>query len=115
MTARLVRDGSIGRIQILHVPDCPLVDEVVQLVRECPARLGDTGALDLRVGPYPSPTLLVDGIDVTTGAAVAGAARCRLDLPTTEQILDALAPGQLTRQDSTCVHLGNGFKSWDAA
>lgn len=48
-------------------------------------------ALDLRVGPYPSPALLIDGLDVTTGEPIVGAARCQLDLPTREQILTALA------------------------
>ncbi len=80
-----------GRIQILHVPDCPLVDDVVQMVRECQDDSGDSGAPELRVGAYPSPTVVINGLDVTTGESVAGEARCRLDLPTREQILNALA------------------------
>ena len=91
MTGRRAVDIPVGRIQILHVPDCPLVESVVKLVRDCQAHSGDSGVLDLRVGPFPSPTLLIDGLDVTTGESVAGAARCRLDLPTREQILNALA------------------------
>lgn len=83
---------SLGsRIQILQVPDCPLVENVVRLVEDCLARSGDTGVPDLRIGSYPSPTLLIDGLDVTTGEPVAGSARCRLDLPTMEQVLAALA------------------------
>jgi hypothetical protein len=42
-------------------------------------------------GPYPSPTLLIDGTDVTGKSSRDGPA-CRLDLPTEEQILAALAP-----------------------
>lgn len=91
MTRSAEADVPPARIQILHVPDCPLVDRVVQLVRECQVHTGDNEALDLRVGPYPSPTLLIDGLDVTTGEPTAGAMRCRLDLPTREQILKALA------------------------
>ncbi|GAB3197496.1 hypothetical protein GCM10027062_09300 [Nocardioides hungaricus] len=91
MKERAETDVPSGRIRILHVPDCPLVDRVVQLVRECQAQAGDTGLVDLRVGPYPSPTLLIDGLDVTTGEPATGATRCRLDLPTREQILSALA------------------------
>jgi hypothetical protein len=80
-----------SRIQILHVPDCPLVDDVVQMVRECQDYSCDSGAPELRVGAYPSPTVVIDGLDVTTGEPVTGAARCRLDLTTKEQILNALA------------------------
>ena len=79
------------RIQILQVPGCPLVDGVIQLARECQAHVGDSGPLVVSIGQYPSPTLLVDGRDVTTGEPVAGEARCRLDLPTGEQVLSALA------------------------
>ena len=91
MTGHPVADWLGSRIQILHVPDCPLVENVVKLVRDCQARSGESGVLDLRIGSYPSPTVLIDGLDVTTGEPVAGAARCRLDLPTREQVLDALA------------------------
>ena len=40
-------------------------------------------------GPYPSPTLLIDGIDVT-GRDPGTEPCCRLDLPTEEDILMAL-------------------------
>jgi hypothetical protein len=44
-----------------------------------------------RVGRYPSPTVLVNGVDVMrpgAGAPVGDA--CRLDLPTPQRVLDAL-------------------------
>jgi hypothetical protein len=44
-----------------------------------------------RVGSYPSPTVLVDGVDVMrreAGAPIGDA--CRLDLPTSQRLLDAL-------------------------
>jgi hypothetical protein len=78
------------RVQILHVPRCPLVerlyDEVVSILHQ----VAPDVVLSLVEGDYPSPTLLVDGLDVTTGAPVSGAARCRLDLPTSQQIHEAL-------------------------
>jgi len=40
---------------------------------------------------YPSPTMLVDGVDVTTGATgVASAYACRLYVPTQAAIVAAL-------------------------
>jgi len=44
-----------------------------------------------RVGRYPSPTVLVDGVDVMrpeSGARSGDA--CRLDVPTPQRVLDAL-------------------------
>jgi hypothetical protein len=44
-----------------------------------------------RVGRYPSPTVLVDGVDVMrpeSGARIGDA--CRLDLPAPQRVLDAL-------------------------
>ncbi|RZS43509.1 hypothetical protein EV193_102489 [Herbihabitans rhizosphaerae] len=43
-----------------------------------------------RQGAYPSPTVVIDGRDVVTGAPPATDACCRLDLPTHEQIHTAL-------------------------
>ncbi|MDA8069181.1 hypothetical protein [Conexibacter sp. DBS9H8] len=48
-------------------------------------------------GPYPSPTLLVGGIDVTGRTPAAGPS-CRLDLPTEEQIVAALAAASIPEQ-----------------
>lgn len=43
-----------------------------------------------RVGAYPSPTVLVDGVDVMTPGAPLIANACRLDLPIRERVLAAL-------------------------
>jgi hypothetical protein len=62
-----------------------------QVVTDCLARLGlDVPIID-RVGRYPSPTVLVNGVDVMRpeGAGPVGDA-CRLDLPTPQRVLDAL-------------------------
>jgi hypothetical protein len=78
------------QIELLHVPECPLVDNVRITLR---VALADAG-IDVRVeeieGDFASPTLLIDGVDVT-GAEMSGAPACRLDLPTREQILAAIA------------------------
>jgi hypothetical protein len=59
---------------------------------ECLTTLGLTVPIIDRVGRYPSPTVLVNGVDVMRpGAAPVGDA-CRLDLPTPQRVLDALSP-----------------------
>ena len=77
------------RIQILHVPDCPLVEHVRSEVQLALATVGAHGVIEELEGQYPSPTLLIDGFDVTGGHAGADPS-CRLDLPTQDQILTAL-------------------------
>lgn len=79
------------RVQILHVPDCPLVDRLRAEVESTLEQVAPHVLLSLVQGDYPSPTLLVDGLDVTTGAPVFGEPRCRLDLPTSQQIHEALS------------------------
>lgn len=78
------------RIELWHVAGCPRVDEVRAAVRDCLRETGVAATVRERVGPCPSPTLLVDGIDVATGTAPGGAVCCRLDLPTRDQIRAAL-------------------------
>lgn len=78
------------QVKILHVPDCPLVERLRAEVESTLVEVAPDVRLSLVEGDYPSPTLLVDGIDVTTGAPVSGEPRCRLDLPTAQQIRDAL-------------------------
>lgn len=86
----MTRSASTVRAQILQVPDCPLVDELHALVHECLTALGDSGTVETRVGDHPSPTLVIDGIDVATGGPIDDRVCCRLDLPSREQILNAL-------------------------
>jgi hypothetical protein len=57
-----------------------------------------------RVGDFPSPTIIVDGRDVMTGAEVTPAvSACRLDVPTGPQLRraldDAIRPGDAGPQD----------------
>lgn len=75
---------------ILQVPDCPLVEELHDLVRECLTALGDQRTIETKVGDYPSPTLVIGGLDVATGRPVDDSVCCRLDLPSRDQVLVAL-------------------------
>jgi hypothetical protein len=77
-------------IQLLHVPDCPLLDRVRETLRQCLHDTALTVAVEEIEGAHPSPTLLINGLDVTTGDPPGDQACCRLDLPTATQILDAL-------------------------
>lgn len=77
------------RIELLHVPDCPNVDELRRRVEDVVSRLGVSAEIDEIEGLYPSPTLTVNGVDVT-GHPVGCEPSCRLDLPTEDQIIAAL-------------------------
>jgi hypothetical protein len=78
------------RIQILQVPDCPLVDRLIDQIESCLAEAGIGEPVEIVVGDYPSPTLVMDRVDVATGRPVEGEPRCRLDLPSKCQIRAAV-------------------------
>lgn len=75
-----------SRIRILQVPDCPLVDRLIDDVEKCLVDMGIDEPVEIVVGDQPSPTLVIDGKDVATGRPVQGEPRCRMDLPSEEQI-----------------------------
>jgi len=77
-------------VQILHVPDCPLVDQLRTLLDDCMLRAGMQPVVETVSGSYPSPTLLINGIDVATGRPPTDQVCYRLDVPTREQIVTAL-------------------------
>jgi hypothetical protein len=79
------------RIELLTVPDCPHAAPARQVITDCLTSLGlDVPIID-RVGRYPSPTVLVNGVDVMRPEAAAPVGdACRLDLPTPRRVLDAL-------------------------
>jgi hypothetical protein len=79
-------------VELLIAPDCPNASAARALLTVCLRRVG----LDLRVreqvGEFPSPTILVDGIDVMTGREGGPPmSACRLDLPTESRVLAALS------------------------
>ena len=82
-------------VQILHVPDCPLLPSARRAVDRAVASIGVDVCIDEVEGAFPSPSVMVDGEDVT-GASVSGGARCRLDLPTEQQVRGALQRAMAT-------------------
>lgn len=84
--------GAPVRVQLLYVPDCPLVDRVRATLRACLAETRVPVQVEELEGPYPSPTVVIAGLDVVTGTTPRAEACCRLDLPTAGQIRTALDP-----------------------
>jgi hypothetical protein len=84
-------------VELLLVPDCPHASAARALLADCADRLGLHIAVREQVGAYPSPTILVDGVDVMTGTAVAPRMQaCRLDVPTAPRVLAALRSASAT-------------------
>ncbi len=77
-------------IELWHVPDCPLVDQVRTTLQECLRAADINVPVHERQGAHPSPTLVINGLDVVTGTTPTDEVCCRLDLPTHAQILAAL-------------------------
>ena len=77
------------KIQLLHVSSCPHSDAARALLNECLTELQLEAAIEDKEGAYPSPTILVNGVDVM-GAPAFQAAACRLDVPTKQRLLVAL-------------------------
>lgn len=79
------------RIELLTAPACPNAERARAVLAECLDTLGFDVAIDHQVGHYPSPTVLINGIDVMrpeSGPPTGDA--CRLDLPTHQRVLAAL-------------------------
>jgi alkylmercury lyase-like protein len=87
LSQRIHTGGVI--VELRSVPDCPNTAAVRQTLYEVLAELALPREVTELVGDYPSPSVLIDGVDVT-GAAVDAAPACRLDLPTAEHIRTAL-------------------------
>ena len=83
-------------VELLTAPGCPNAAAAKTAVADCLTVLGIDVPIVERVGRYPSPTVLVDGIDVMLpdGEAPEGDA-CRLDLPTPQRIFEALRKEQI--------------------
>jgi hypothetical protein len=78
-------------VELLLVPGCPNADAARAVLADAIGRLGVRVAVHERVGDYPSPTVLVDGVDVVTGRLLEqSVATCRLDLPTLSNVVAAL-------------------------
>lgn len=77
------------KVELRSVPGCPNVEAARQTVRAVLAELGLAQEISEVVGDYPSPTVLVDGVDVMGGSG-DGSASCRLDPPTADRVRAAL-------------------------
>lgn len=78
------------RIEHLSSPGCPNATASRQLLTDCVSALGLTESVVERVGPYPSPSVLIDGSDVMRPAYPPTGECCRLDLPTRVAVMAAL-------------------------
>jgi hypothetical protein len=79
------------RVELLLVPDCPHAESARALLARCLAEAGLAVPVVERVGDYPSPTVLVNGVDVMTGrVGFRDAGACRLDRPTPQKVFAAL-------------------------
>lgn len=81
------------RIELLYVSGCPSLKRVRAAVEECLNEAGIDAVVHEREGAFASPRLLIDGLDVVTGAPAQTPGSCRLDLPNHGQILAALNAG----------------------
>ncbi len=80
------------RVELLHHAGCRSAEAALELLQECLAALAVPAPVLVRVGDYPSPTVLINGTDVMrpTATLPQGSA-CRLDVPTRERVLAVLA------------------------
>lgn len=77
------------KVEFLFFAGCPNVPRVRAVLARAVAKLGHTVPVHELEGDHPSPSILVNGVDVMGDVPVSGRA-CRLDMPTEERILDAL-------------------------
>jgi len=76
-------------VELRAVPDCPNLPATRQLLHDLLANFAGSWTLTEREGDYPSPSILVNGADVT-GADPNSPAACVLHPPTAAQIRAAL-------------------------
>lgn len=77
------------KIELLHVPGCANLEGTRELLHSTLSELRLDDPVEEKEGAFPSPTILVDGIDVMGRPDAAGAS-CRLDLPTRDRLIGVL-------------------------
>ena len=93
------------RVELLHYGGCPLAPAAHRLVRECLIAVGIPDPALVRVGDYPSPTVLVNGTDVMRpGTELSKARVCRIDVPTRERVLAALTLARAAESRDASLH-----------
>ena len=81
-------------VELRAVPDCPNLAATRDVLHGCVVEAGlPLSVVVERIGEFASPSVLVDGVDVT-GADPDGPAACVLAPPTAPQIRAALALGR---------------------
>jgi hypothetical protein len=81
------------RISILRVPDCPSVSRIRADVEAVVRRTGAAAVVEEVEGPYASPTLLIDGIEID-GYPLGLDPACRIDVPSSDDITAAVLAGR---------------------
>lgn len=89
MTSREVAHAHV--VELRYVPECPHVDRTRRLLRDVVQGLGLKIEIYEREGHYPSPSVLVDGVDVMGDPGFVGGG-CRLDLPDRQRLETHLRP-----------------------
>lgn len=84
------------RIELRHVPGCANVEKTRVLLRHVVTALGLDIEVREREGDYPSPSVVVDGVDVMGDPGFMGAG-CRLDLPDRQRLETYLRPLTVAR------------------
>jgi hypothetical protein len=90
-------------VELLLAPGCPNAATARSVLTACLRMLDLDLHMRERVGDYPSPTILVDGVDVMTARCGAPQGQaCRLDVPTADHVLAALhaRPASSTVEDA---------------
>ncbi|MCW6003588.1 alkylmercury lyase family protein [Micromonospora sp. CPCC 205371] len=78
-------------VELRSIPDCPNLAAARDLLYQSLGELGiATRVVSEVLGDYPSPSVVVNGVDVMGGIAERGSPACRLDLPTAEHLRAAL-------------------------
>lgn len=78
------------KIQLLYFEGCPHAGEARVTLRRALEHSGLETPIEELDGDYPSPTVLIDGVDVM-GEPERSGRMCRLDLPTESRIVSAIA------------------------
>lgn len=87
------------RIELLSHAGCPNVAAARDVLSECLGSIGLDVAVIERVGAYPSPSILINGVDVMRGGVLAEGRSCRLDVPTREVVAVALRRARAAEND----------------
>ena len=77
------------KVEFRFFAGCPNVPRTRGVLTRAIATLGLPVSVEELDGDHPSPSVLVNGVDVMGDAPVSGRA-CRLDVPTEERVLEAL-------------------------